>query len=180
MQIAVRVEHSFIAGAKPSIHKSASVGFRIVFISAKHVGSLNGNLAALVSAEVIAVLVHDADAKPCAYADRTGLSMPRRQRIRGHLVGRFGHPVSFDDGHAEEPFDLVNETWRKGSAAGTNEAQRSSFRGFVVSTSQQKLMHLGYSRIPGHAVFVNRSPKRKCVELGGNNHGPAGKQSRHE
>src|SRR5580693_183529 len=180
MQIAIGVEHSFIASTKPSVHESASVGFGIVFISTKYICPLNGDLASLVGAKVIAFFVHDADAKACAYADRTSLSMPRRQRIRGHLVGRFGHSVSFHERHAEKPLDLVNETWRQRRAAGTDEAHRGSLGGFMVGAGQQKLMHRGYSRIPGYLVFVNRSPKRKCVELGGNNHGPTGKQSSHQ
>jgi len=47
MQIAVFVEQAFVAGTKPSIHKSASVGLRI-FAYREHVGSLNGDFAALL------------------------------------------------------------------------------------------------------------------------------------
>ena len=62
MQIAVAIEKSFVAGTKPSIRESAGVGLRIIFVSAKDVRSLNSNFAPLVGAEVIALLVHDADA----------------------------------------------------------------------------------------------------------------------
>src|ERR1700693_401872 len=60
MQITVRVEVPFVAGAEPSSHESTSVRFRIVFVSTKHIRSLNSDLASLVSAEVIAGFVHDA------------------------------------------------------------------------------------------------------------------------
>ena len=91
----------------------------------------------------------------------------------------FGHSVGFDKRDAKQLLDLVNEFWRQGRAAGTDEAQRGSFCRFVVSPGQQELMHRGHSRIPGHAMFAHRAPERKRVELGGNNHRPSGKQSRH-
>src|SRR5271170_2061036 len=102
MQIAVRVKKSFVAGTKPPIHKSASVGFWIVFISTKDIRSLNSDFASLVRAQMITFFVHDADAQSSPHADRTGLPMPRRQRIRSHLVSRFRHSVGFDERHAEE------------------------------------------------------------------------------
>ena len=111
VQIAVCVKESFVASAKPSIHKSVSVGFGIVFISTKYIGSLNDDFAPMVGAEVIALLVHNADAQSGADSDRACFAMSRGQRIRGHLVGRFGHSVGFDEGHAKEPLDLVNELW---------------------------------------------------------------------
>jgi len=77
MQIAVFVKQSFVARAKPSMHKSASVGLGIVFVSTKYVGSLNDDFAPLVGAEVIAVLVHDADAQSSGYADRTCFPVSR-------------------------------------------------------------------------------------------------------
>src|SRR5579863_7084958 len=102
VQIAVVVQQSFVSGTKPSIHKSASVGFGIVLISTKYVGSLNVDFAALIGAEVISLLVHDADTQPGAHANRTCLAMPRGQRIRGHLVGSFSHSVGFDEGNAKK------------------------------------------------------------------------------
>ena len=180
VQIAIGVQQSFVTGTKPSIHKSASVGFGIVLVSTKYIGALNGNFAALVGAEVIAVLVHDADAQAGAHADRTCLAMPRRQRIRGHLVGSFSHSVGFDEGHAKKILDLVNQLRRQGRAAGTDEAQSFCFYRFVMSPGQQKLMHRGYPRIPGHTMFSNRPPERKRVEFGRNNYGSPGQQSRHD
>src|SRR5580693_2913402 len=78
VQIAVGVQQPFVAGTKPPIHKSASVGFGIVLVSTKYIGALNGDFTALVGTEVIAVLVHDADAQPGAHADGACLAMSRR------------------------------------------------------------------------------------------------------
>src|SRR5271154_1267645 len=52
MQVAILVKHSFVAGSKPTVHKRASVRFRIIFISAKHVCSLNGHFAPLIRSEM--------------------------------------------------------------------------------------------------------------------------------
>ena len=112
MQIAVRVEESFVTGTKPSIHKRTGVGFRIIFVSAEYVRSLNGNFSPLIGGEVIALLVHDADAQPGAHADRPGLAVSRRQWIRGHLVSSFGHSVGFDEGYAKQILDLANKLCR--------------------------------------------------------------------
>src|SRR5208337_13869 len=38
---------------------------------------------------------------------------------------------------------------------------------FVVSPGQQELMHRGHSRIPCHAMFLHRPPKRKRLNLVG-------------
>src|ERR1700722_10067043 len=62
MQVAVCVKESFVAGPKPSIHKSAGVGVGIVCIPAKHAGALYRHFAALVGAEMAARLVHDTEA----------------------------------------------------------------------------------------------------------------------
>src|SRR5271167_375053 len=86
VQIAVCVKQSLVAGTKPSIHKSASVGFEIVVVSAKYIGALNRDLAPLAGAQVIAILIHDSDAQPGAYSDRTGFAMAWGQRIGGHLM----------------------------------------------------------------------------------------------
>ena len=48
MQIAIRVEKSLVASAKPSIHEGAGVCFRIVFVSTKYICTLNSDLAALI------------------------------------------------------------------------------------------------------------------------------------
>lgn len=79
MQVTIGVQKSLISGAKPSIHKCVGVRVRIIFIAAKYIRPLNRDLASLIRAEVIAVLVHDADAQPGAHADRTSLAMPRRR-----------------------------------------------------------------------------------------------------
>src|SRR5208283_1086776 len=156
MQITVFVEKSLIAGTKPSIDKSASVGFGIVFISAKYVGALNGNFAALIGAEVIAVRIQDADAQPGADSDGTGFAMPRRQRIGGHLVSRLGHSVSFHERYTKELLDLVNEFGRQRRAAGTDETQCGRLHRLLVGPGQQKLMHGGHTGIPSHAMFAYR------------------------
>src|ERR1700728_190268 len=109
MQIAIRIEKALIAGAKPSIHKRAGIRFRIVLVSSKHIRTLDGNLAALFGAEMIAVLIHDADAQASADSYRTWLAMPWRQRIRGHLMRRFGHAVGLHKRHAKQIFDLANQ-----------------------------------------------------------------------
>ena len=114
--------------------------------------------------------------RPVPTPDRTGLAMPRRKRIRRHLVGSFGHSVGFDERHAKQSLDFVNQFRRQGRAAGTDEAQSGSFRRFVMSPGQQKLVHRGHARIPGHAIFAHRPPEGECVELGGYDNGSAGKQ----
>src|SRR5271169_365307 len=81
MQITVVVEKSLVASAKPSVDEGVGVGFGIVFVSSKHVRALDGDLAALIVFERVAVLVHDPDPKPRAHADRPCLPMSRRQRI---------------------------------------------------------------------------------------------------
>ena len=179
MQIAVGVEKALVAGAKPSIHKSASVGFGIVFVSAKHIRSLNGNFAALVGAEMVAVFVHDADAQAGAHADRARFAMPRRQEDSKSSGGQLRSFRRLRRKARQKSFDFVNEFRRQGRAAGTDEAQRGGLCGFVMSPRQQKLMHRGHARIPGHAMFPHRPPERKRIEFGGNNHRSAGKQSRH-
>ena len=73
MQIAVGIKKSLVASTKPSIHKSASVGLGIIFVSTKYVRSLDRDLAALVGAEMIAFRVHDADAQASAYPTEPGL-----------------------------------------------------------------------------------------------------------
>src|ERR1039458_3805323 len=133
MQIAVWVEESFVASTKPSIHKSASVGLGIIFVSTKYICPLDRDLAALVGTEIIAFLVHDADAQPRAQADRTCFAVPRGQRVGRHLVSRLRHSVSFDEGYAEDILDLANEFRRQGRAAGAEEAQRRSFCGLVAT-----------------------------------------------
>src|SRR5579863_4954130 len=102
MQIAVPVEISLIAGAKPSAYKGARVCVRIIFISPEHIPPLNGNLTALIGSEMVAVFVHDADAKARAHSHGASLAMPRRQRIRSHLMRRFGHSIGFDKRHAKQ------------------------------------------------------------------------------
>src|ERR1035438_740589 len=57
VQIAVFVEQALVAGAKPSIHQSAGIGFGIIFIPSEHARSLNDNLPALVGWEMVALLV---------------------------------------------------------------------------------------------------------------------------
>src|SRR5712692_983246 len=121
MQIAVCVEKSLVPGTKPSLNKRTSIGFRIVFVSAKHVRSLNDDLTSLVGSEVIALRVHDADTNAGPHAYGTRLAMPGRQRIGGHLVRRFGHAVSFDEGHSENLFHLVNGLRRKWRTAGADK-----------------------------------------------------------
>src|SRR5271167_1286945 len=99
VQIGVLIKPPFVAGTKPSMGESASVGFGIVVISAKYIGALNGDFAALPGGKMIALFVQDADAKPGADSYRTGFAMSRRQRVRSHLMGRLRHAVGFDEGH---------------------------------------------------------------------------------
>src|ERR1700741_697809 len=109
MEIAILVQKAFVAGTKPPVDQRASIGLWIVFISAKHAGTLDGDLPALLVRKVIAVLVHHADANASAHADRPGLAMPGRKRIRGHLMRRFRHSVGFHERHTEEALNFVNE-----------------------------------------------------------------------
>src|SRR5271166_94619 len=136
VQIAVFVQQSFITGAKPSIHESASVGFGIVVVSAKNISSLDRNFAPPPSAKVIAILIDDPDPQAGAYSDRTGFAMSRRKRIGGHLMSCLGHAVGFHERHAEDSLDLMNELLGQRRAAGTNEAQRCRLRRLVASTRQ--------------------------------------------
>src|SRR5712691_1569967 len=69
MQIAVGIEKSLVARKKPSIHKSASVGFGIIFVSTKYVGALNRDFAPLIGSQVIAIIIHDADLQSSADRD---------------------------------------------------------------------------------------------------------------
>src|ERR1700752_4228031 len=94
VQIAVRIQKSLIASAEPPIHKGVRVGFGIIFVSTKYVGSLNRDLAPLVSSRMVPVFLHDADAEPGAPPNRASLPVPWRQGIRGHLVSGFRHAVS--------------------------------------------------------------------------------------
>jgi hypothetical protein len=117
MQITIGIEKPLIAGAEPSIHKSAGVGFRVIFVSPENVRALNGDFAALIGAEMIAFFVHDADAKAGANSHRSSLAMARRQRVGGHLMGRFGHPIGLDEWNAEQAFDFVDQFRRQRRAA---------------------------------------------------------------
>src|SRR5208283_37572 len=136
VQIAVCVKQSLVAGTKPSIHKSASVGFEIVVVSAKYIGALNRDLAPLAGAQVIAILIHDSDAQPGAYSDRTGFAMAWGQRIGGHLMSCLSHSVSFHERHAKDLLNVVDELRRQRCTAGTNEAQRCRLHRLVASTRQ--------------------------------------------
>src|ERR1700749_1493211 len=109
MQIAVGVKKSLVASAKPSIDKSMSVRFGIIFITTKNIRPLNRNLAALVGTEMITVLIDDADLQAGAHAHGAGFAVPWRKRIRGHLVSRFSHSIGFDERNFEEIFDFVDQ-----------------------------------------------------------------------
>ena len=62
MQVAVLIEEALVSGAKPSVGEGASIGVRIIFVAAKHIGSLDGNFTSLIGCQVIALGVQDADA----------------------------------------------------------------------------------------------------------------------
>src|SRR6202050_5762583 len=109
MQITVGIKNSLAPGTKPSVHKSAGVRFVIVFVSPKYICSLDCDLAAVIGPEMIALRVHDADAQADANPHRAGLAVPRREGIRSHLMGRFGHSIGFPDGNAKQSLDLVNQ-----------------------------------------------------------------------
>src|SRR6202023_2058520 len=109
-----------------------SIRFGIVFIPAKHIRTLNGDLATMIGTEMISVLVHDADAQAGAHSHRTRLAVSWRQRVRGHLVRRFGHAVGFDERNAKESLYSVNQLRRQRRAAGTDEAERGGLCWFLM------------------------------------------------
>src|ERR1700722_3423801 len=112
VQVAVGIQKALIAGAHPPMHEGARVGFGIIFVSAKYIGSLNRDLSPLVGSKMIAVLVHDADAEAGAHANRASLAVSWRQRIRGHLVSGFGHAISLNERYAKHALDLIDEFLR--------------------------------------------------------------------
>src|ERR1700731_2871591 len=112
MQVAVRIQKPLIAGAEPSINEGARVGFGIIFVSPKYVCSLNRDLAPLIGSKMVAVFVHDADAEAGSNANRARLAVPRWQRVRGHLMRGFRHPISLNEWHAKHALDLIDEFLR--------------------------------------------------------------------
>src|SRR5581483_342216 len=74
IEIAIVVEKTLIAGAKPSLDEGLGVGFRIIFVSMKNIGTLNDDLAALAVGKVIAGFVQNADAQARSDADRAWLA----------------------------------------------------------------------------------------------------------
>src|ERR1700722_20810721 len=124
MEVAIRVEETLVAGSEPSVHKGSVVCLGIIFISPKHIRALDRDFAALVGPQMIAFRVHDADAQTGAHAYRSCLSMPRRQRIRSHLMRGLGHSIGFHEGYAEESLDFVNQFRRQRRAARADETRR--------------------------------------------------------
>src|SRR5579862_2180240 len=167
MQIAVVIQVALVARSEPPTHKSFGVGFGVILISAKNIGSLNNNFAALAGAEVVSKSIHDADTDSSTHSHRTRLAAAWRQRIRGHLMRRFGHAIRFNERYAEDFFHLVNGLCRKWRAARTDKPQRTRVADLVTSTRQDHLVHRWHSRVPGHTVLAHQSPKRKRIELGG-------------
>src|SRR5258706_12927226 len=86
VQVTIFVKIALVSGAKPSVDEGALICVRIIVISAKHIRALDGDFAALIVFERTAVIVHDPDTQSGAYAYRSCLAMPRRQRIRSHLM----------------------------------------------------------------------------------------------
>ncbi len=159
VQVTVAVEITLVSGAKPAVDEGAGVGFRIIFVSTKYVCALDCDFAAFIILERLAVFVHDPDAEARAHSHRPRLAVARRQRIRSHLMRRFGHAISFHKRHAKFVFDFMNQFRRQRRAARTNKAQSVSFRWFVVRARHQKLVHRGHSRIPRDAMFPHRPPE---------------------
>ena len=178
VQVVICIQHALVAGAKPSVHKGSVVGLAVVLVSAEHARPLNDHLAAFSGGEMIALGVHDADLNAAGRPHRTRLAMLRRQRIRRHLVGSFRHPVGFDQGHAEQFLHLVHDLRRHRRAGRADEAQGSGLMFVAVGARQQKLVHGGHSRIPGHAIFVHGAPEGQRAEFGGDHHRPARNQHR--
>ncbi len=105
--------------------------------------------------------------------------MPRRQRIRRHLMRGLGHPVRLNKWDTKFVFDLMNQFRRQGRAARPDEAQRVSFCRLMVGASHQQLVHRRHAGIPGDPMLPHRSPEGECVEFSGNHHRSAGKQCSH-
>ena len=117
VQVTIFVEIALVSGAKPSVDEGAGVCFRIVFVSTKYICALDRDFAALIVFERISAFIHDPDAQTGAHSHRSGLAMARRQRIRSHLMRRFGHAVRFHKRHAKFVFDFMNQFRRQRCAA---------------------------------------------------------------
>src|SRR5262245_33913306 len=61
-QVAIGIEHTLVAGAKPAVEKRSRIRFGVVLITLNDVRTLDYNLALLASVEMPPFVIHDADA----------------------------------------------------------------------------------------------------------------------
>src|SRR5215471_16766457 len=113
VQIAIFVEHPLIAGAKPSVYDAARVSFGIILIAAKDACALNRDFPTLIGPEMMALIVHNADANAGAHPDRTCFAMAWGQRIGRHLVSSLCHSIGFNEWHAKNLLDPMNQLRRQ-------------------------------------------------------------------
>src|SRR5262245_57838064 len=100
-EIAVRIDPTLVARAKPPVDPRTMVGSGIAFVASRNTFPSYNHLSNVSSGQRMAGLIHDGDVGPGGHPDRPGLAL-RSQRITRHLMGSFGHAVRLDDRRGED------------------------------------------------------------------------------
>src|SRR6185503_10534421 len=104
-QIALVIYAPLIPGAKPAACERFSICFWIALVSAKNVVAFDRHFPDFAGRQHIARIIEDRDADAGSLPDRTSLSRPGRQWVRGHLMSGLSHAVCFKHRRSEPLFE---------------------------------------------------------------------------
>ena len=144
------------------------VGFVVVQVALRNVLTADGDLAFLAASDFIAFGVEDLDFDALANSYGSGLALARRERVRGHLVGGFGHGIGFQDWCAKRGLEIVEDFWRERGAARSDEANVGER--VRLGRLEQDLVDGGNSRVPVRLVGGELFPEAACAECAGHDY----------
>src|SRR5262245_55644706 len=108
-EVTIVVEKTLVAGPEPSIRERGRIGLGVVLVTAHDVQSLNTDLAALSTSEMVTGFVEDRDAHARPRTDRTRFTRGWRQRVRRHLMRRLGHAVRLEHRRPKRGFEIGHD-----------------------------------------------------------------------
>src|SRR5881296_3838254 len=85
-EIPVFVENAFVTRPEPSVGKCGSVSVRVPYVSTRHVGAANRDLAAYAGRGRLAVRIESHNLRASRYSDCSIFSYARRKRVAGNLM----------------------------------------------------------------------------------------------